>query len=179
MSDQAETTNTGDPRTKAELLDCIRQAWEALEAVLPLTNEVQMRKPGPGGWAIKDHLAHLAVWELGLVALLRREPRFEAMRIAEAVEQGKSEEEVNDLIFEQHAGLTPQEAVKYFREVRHELLQALDGLEDADLQRPYRDYLPPGESGPDMPVMNWILGNTCYHYDEHRGYILALLGESG
>ena len=66
----------------------------ALENTLRLLSDEQMTKPGPSGWSIKDHLAHLAVWEMGIAELLRRRPRFAAMQVEEAVAQGRSEEEV-------------------------------------------------------------------------------------
>jgi len=92
------------PQNKAELLERIQRSRSALEGTLSALSEDQLRQAGPSGWSIKDHLAHLATWELGIVELLRHRPRFAAMQIEEAISQGKSEEEINDLI----TGATPR-----------------------------------------------------------------------
>jgi hypothetical protein len=56
------------------------------------------------------------------------------------------------------------------------LLAALALLTDADLQKPYRHYLPdePGE-GDGPPAMNVVYGNSAGHFQEHLAWIEALV----
>jgi hypothetical protein len=163
--------------TKIELLERITRSRAALEKLVNALSEAQLTAPGPEVWSVKDHLAHLAAWELGVAELLQRRNRFAAMHVEEAVKQGKSEDEVNDLIYRHCAGLSLAEVKVAFQTAHQQLVQAVEALEDADLHRPYRDYLPAGSGGPDRPVFQWIVGNTFEHFDEHRGYIQELAGK--
>jgi hypothetical protein len=184
MDDEQLEQISRQPGNKAELVARIRRSRLALEETLTSLSAVQLAAHGPAQWAIKDHLAHLAAWELGIAELLRRRPRFVAMGVAEAVAQDKSEEEINELIYSRHAGLAPAEALETFHAAHRQLLEALDALSDEDLFRPYAFYAsenedapqPEAEDAPQAPVLNWIVGNTYEHFDEHNGYIRALLG---
>jgi hypothetical protein len=163
---------------KAELLERIAHARTALEETLNSLSQEQFDQVGQGEWSIKDHLAHLATWELGVAELLRRRPRFAAMRVEEAVSQGKSEDEINDFIYHQHVDLPLAEIMHKFRDAHLRLLAALDELDDEDLSKPYAAYVPDGSGNPQRPVVQWIIGNTYQHFDEHLGYILRILQES-
>jgi len=172
---QTDAHDASLPRNKAELLERIQRSRSALEETLSSLSEEQALQAGPSGWSIKDHLAHLATWELGIVELLRHRPRFAAMQIEEAISQGKSEEEINDLIYRRHAKLSLSEVMNEFRTVHQQMLQTLGRLADEDIFKPYLHYLPEGSEGRRDPVINWIIGNTYEHFDEHHGYIRALL----
>jgi hypothetical protein len=172
MTDQG----TAEARmSKRELLERIQQSYAALEVTLHPLSEDQLLRPGPSGWAVKDHLAHLAVWELGVAELLKRRPRFAAMQVVEAVSQGRSEDEINDLIYRRNAGLSPAQASEFFQSSHQQMLQALEPLSDDDLYKPYAAYVPEGDQARQDPVMNWIIGNTFAHFDDHNRWIRDLL----
>lgn len=176
MSTQpAGTPEEQDPANKAELLERMQRSRSALEKTLSGLSEEQLTRPGPEGWSIKDHLAHLTAWELGIVELLNHRPRFAAMQVEDAVQQGKSEDEVNDLIYRRQAVLPLAQVMDEFQSTHRRMLQVLDILGDADLFKPYSSYLPGGSPERPDPVVNWINGNTWAHYDEHNRYIQALL----
>jgi hypothetical protein len=159
------------PKNKAELLERIHRSRAALEKMISALAPEELETPLPTGWAVKDHLAHLAAWELGIAELLRRRPRFNAMQVEEVGEGDHSEDEINDLIFQRHTGMTTSETMEYFHAAHRQMIEALDGLDDADLYRPYHEFLQDGEEGPENPVIHWIIGNTYEHFDLHRGYI--------
>jgi hypothetical protein len=161
--------------TKEALLNHIRSAYEELERILLPLSEARLAQPGKDGWAVKDHLAHLAAWELGIVRLLRRRRRFEGARLEEAVRQRRSEEEVNEIIYQEHAGLSPAQALALYRNAHRQMLDVLESLANEDLFQSYAAYLPEGEEGPSAPVLNWITGNTYEHYAEHSRWIQELL----
>ena len=164
-----------DPIGKAELLERMNSSYAALVELIQPLSETQISRPAQSGWAIKDHLAHLAAWEIGVAALLQHQPRFAAMQVEEAVAQGKNTDELNDLIYQQNAGLSPAEAREKFEAAHREMLQALAAMSDTDLYRPYADYLPAGSQGSQDPVMNWIAGDTYEHFDEHNTWIREII----
>ena len=168
------------PKNKEEVMARIERSRMALEKTLGSLTEEQLAARGTGDWPIKDHLAHLAVWELGIAELLRGRSRFAAMGVAEAAAQGKSTDEVNDLIYRQHADLSAAEALQKFHEAHNEMLAALQDLSYEDLLKPYGDYMSPDDppsSAPHDPVAYWIAGNTYGHFDEHNEYIQQILDD--
>lgn len=187
MSDEQSSTQAEQtPRTKAELVARIERGRAELEQLIAPLTEAELVAPGPdGGWSIKDHLAHLAAWERGIAALLRRQPRWEAMGLDRETVLATDEDGVNALLDQQNRDRSLSEVLAALRQAQKEMSGALDSLEDADLFKPYSFYESGEESdeseaedGP--PVIGWIIGNTYDHYDEHRGYIEAILaGRAG
>jgi hypothetical protein len=178
MDDNSQESQApGMPANKAELLRLIHASRTALEKTLNGLNEAQLTAPGPEGWSIRDHLAHLAAWEQGMVELLHRRNRFAAMQVEDAIRQGKSENEINALIYKHHMQLTLPQVLERFQDVHRQMIEAIEGLSEAELFGPYDAFLPEQERGNrPQPVINWIMGNTYQHFDEHRGYIKQLLG---
>ena len=165
-----------EPQTKAELLPRITTSRAALDDLLAGLSDDQIVARGPGGgWSIKDHLAHLTAWEAGIDALLKREPRYAAMGIDAATFRGP-EGTLNAIIHERAKDLSLEDVRSAFVDTQRELLDALSNLTDADLLKTYSHYQPdePGQDSGD-PIVDWIVGNTCDHYDEHRAWIEALV----
>ncbi len=163
------------PISKAELLGRIRASRSALETAILSMNEEQLTRPGPSGWAVKDHLAHLAAWEQGVADLLRGRPRITGMGLTDEQVRGKSEDEINALIYQAHAGMSLSQVMGEFRDAHRSMLQALDTLRDADLYKPYASFVRDGSSDRQDPVLIWITGNTCDHFDQHLGWIKEML----
>src|SRR5574341_1887017 len=67
------------PATVSELFLRIARGRTDLEEWMVKLSDAQLTAPGKDGWAIKDHLAHLAAWEAGTTALVRGESRYAAM----------------------------------------------------------------------------------------------------
>jgi hypothetical protein len=164
-----------DPRTKAELLERIRRSRSALEELLRSLSEGQLTTPGANGWRIQDYLAHLAVWELGIAELLHRRSRFAAMGIDQALYLAGGQDEINLILYNGHAGLGLTQVMERFRSAHRRMLEALDALSDEDLFKPYASYAPKGFEDWQDPVINWIIGNTYAHFDEHRETIQDML----
>jgi hypothetical protein len=178
MNEQQNTEPAPDyPRSTRELLQRIQRSRLALERTLAPLTEAQMTVPGPTGWSIKDHLAHLAAWEWGLVAVLNQRSRFAAMNLDAAAVQGMTEDELNALIHRQHAGLSLTQARDQLDAAEREVRQALQRLDDQDLLKPYASLQLEGGDGGQRPVLYTIAGNTYEHYDEHRRYIAKEFGD--
>jgi len=161
---------------KAELLRTIERAWASLDELTAGLTDTQLARSGADGWSVKDHLAHLAAWNLSLVALLDGRDRQAALGVWDVPREA---DPINDLLHRRYLGLVPDEAKALQEGSRQMLREALAGLSDADLSRPYSHFQPnevrPDGDG-DQPVLGWIHGNTDEHAEEHAAYIRQLIG---
>lgn len=165
----------GDPRSKAELIERTTRARAALAALIaPLTDEQMARPGGPDGWAVRDHLAHITAWQRSLVALLRGQPRKAAMGIDVATAAAGTDA-INALVYERNRDRPPAEVLAEFRAASAEVLTVLAPLNDDDLLLPYSHYQPDDPPYNPRPVMGWVAGNTCDHFDEHTGWLRTLI----
>ena len=165
------------PQTKSELLAQMAEAQAALEQTLTQLSEAQLASAdAQSGWAIKDHLAHLAAWEIGIAALLQHRPPWKAMGLDEATVASHETDDLNAIIHRQNKDRSLAEVRAYFHEAHQQMLTTLAGLSDEDLFKTYSYYQPdePGDDSGD-PILNWIMGNTYEHYAEHQTWIEALL----
>ena len=163
--------------TKAELLIDIEHAWTTLNTTLDSLTEAQMTIPHDAeGWTIKDHLVHLTFWERSVVAFLQGQPRHQGLGVEETLYLKGNDDEINAAIYQQHKDLPLSEALAQFRRTHQQLLKLLEPLTDADLQKPYRHYLPeePGE-GDGPPALNVVYSNSAHHFAEHLPWIAALV----
>ena len=162
--------------TKTELLERMADAYEALERTLAGLDEAPLSRPDPdSGWAIKDHLFHLARWERGVAWLIAGRSRYEGMGITAQEWRDLTMDQVNDLVYERNRERSAAEAHAAFREAHQAMLDALAPLADDDLMRPYADFDVAEGLFPDRPIAGWIIGDTFEHYQEHLGYVREML----
>jgi hypothetical protein len=162
--------------TKAELLATIEPAWASLTTALDrLTEKQKTTIQDAQGWTVKDHLIHLAAWERSVVFFLQGQPRHVGLGVDQALYEHGSIEDVNAAIFQQRKDLPLAEATAQFHQAHAQLMQLLQPLTDADLQRPYRHYLP-DEPEDDRSAIDVIYDNTAGHFEEHLEWIEALVG---
>ena len=156
-------------------MQSIEAAWASLDRLTAELSQRQLTTPGPDGWSPKDHLAHLAAWNLSLVALLEGRDRDAALGVWDV--PSEEVDVVNDLLHRRHLGLVPDEVMALQLGSRQLVREALAQLTDEDLERPYNSLQPdhPRPNG-DQPVLGWINGDTDDHVEEHIGYIRELVG---
>ena len=161
--------------TKTELLERIERERLDLAETINRLSQAECLQPDAHGWSIKDHLAHLAAWEMGIVALLRRQPRWTTMGLDEATLAAGDEDDLNDRLHQLYHDRSLAEVMAYFEDVHHQMVAVLATLSDEDLHKPYAHY-DPGEAGSsaNQPVLGWIIGNTYEHYAEHKTWIEAI-----
>ena len=165
--------------TKAELLTDIDRSWNSLNSILDQLTEKEMTTlQDAQGWAVKDHIIHLAAWERSAVFFLEGKPRHDGLGVDETLYRNGSTDDINAAIFAKHKDLTLSDAFAQWREVHARLVALLQPLSDADLQKPYRHYLP-DEAGEDdgPPALDIVYGNTAHHYAEHETWIQGLVNE--
>jgi hypothetical protein len=163
--------------TKAELMSEIETSWSKLDTALQRLREAQLTEPKDAeGWAVKDHLTHLAAWERSVVFALQGKPRHEGLGVDEELYLNGNDDEINAAIQKKTASMSAAEALAELRNVHSQMMGLLNNLSDEDLQKPYSHYLPNEPGEPDnKPVLYKIHGNTANHFNEHLGWIQSLI----
>ena len=159
----------------AELIARIDTDWNELALVAEALGPGGLMVTGPDGWAVKDHLTHVAAWERWLIALLVREDRLVAMGLPIGFKG--SVDEINAEVWSRQRAKTGDEATAEFRDTHDQLMSVLGRLSDSDLSLPYSHYEPGAGSNGATPVTDWVAANTYEHYAEHVGWIKSLTAE--
>ena len=163
---------------KTELLTRMNLSWARLNTFLDsLTPEQLTLKTDAGGWTVKDHLMHLAVWEDGFVAVLDGENRRERMGVPPEVWHPErwhlgEFDALNAVIQQQHQAKTLDEVRQAHAEIHARLLAHVQAMTDASLQRPIREF--DSTSTSDSPILWGIIGNSYGHYGEHMPWMDAI-----
>jgi len=168
---------SAEPRDMSGLFDRIERARSSLQQTYAHLNDAQMVAHGPdGGWSVKDHLAHLTTWEAGIAALLRREPRWAAMGLDDAIVRQYDEAGVNAIIDQHNKDRALPDVLADFEHTHRGLVAVLKQLTFDDLLKTY-SYYQPNEPGVDSgrPILAWIAGNTYEHYEEHENWVRAVV----
>lgn len=160
---------------KEIMVENINKEWDALQAYIKSLTPEQLTKPADAaGWSVKDHLIHIAVWEVGMVALLNHQSRATAMGLSEEQWGNPDYDYVNEIIKKQHESLSLEAVLKRLDEVHQQLIETLGRLTLEDLERPYNHYAPDDDQT--APVYGWVAGNTFEHYKEHIPWMQAIVG---
>ncbi|MCP4535580.1 MAG: ClbS/DfsB family four-helix bundle protein [Chloroflexi bacterium] len=158
-------------KDKTNLTNRIQREWSALLRVVESTSHQQMTKPGPCGWSVKDHLAHIAEWERFLF-LNQFEGHFphNALQIDRAKLEQLGEDDWNDILFERNRDCSLTDVLADLHQTHAQLVAALEQVTDDDLMKPSCAI------GPEtQPVIVWVVYNTYEHYKEHRETIQAIV----
>lgn len=165
------------PPTVAEALRRFDAATDEVFALLDGASDDAASRRDAGGWSLADNAQHLAAWDRGMAALLRDEPRRQAMGIS-AADWADGFERINEVLHSRHAGAPLAEATAALRDSRADFRAAIADLEDIHLLRGYSafdsstpasdfedDGEPPGFEF--RPILAWIAGNGWEHPEEH------------
>ena len=160
--DAVETERT-DPKDKAQLLERIRAARADLEQTLAGLDDAALSAPGPEGWSVKDHLAHLAAWERKVLANMDGRASHEVLGVPEAVYKGGDWVAINEYVRAPDKDRPAAEVLVEFRRAYGVLTQRIADLPDEVL------------FGKDDSLLNNISGNSYGHDEEHKPWIEAVL----
>lgn len=155
------------------VIEPTEKSWSELNTLIDSLGPDGMTITGADGWAVKDHLIHIAAWELYTIALLERTDRWAAMGVAP---DAREVDRINAAVWAAHRDMQTGDVRAHSRKTHAKLMDLLRALSDADLQTPFNDFQPhdPLEAHGDKPVLDWIKGNTYEHYIEHIGWIKAI-----
>jgi uncharacterized protein (TIGR03083 family) len=146
---------------RVEFLDRVRAAraeWDAVVAAIP---EERMTEPGlPGGWSVKDVIAHVAWSEREMVGVIRERA------LVGSPLWGLDQDARNAAVHAENRDRPLGEVLDEERALWSALLPRLESLTDEDLsdRSRFRDMsrLPDG-------VLPWHIfaGSTFRHYEDH------------
>ncbi|MGC4189927.1 MAG: ClbS/DfsB family four-helix bundle protein [Thermomicrobiales bacterium] len=175
-----ESSDRSTPATMDALLAANDAAWAALHALIARYPESELTTAhDPAGWTSKDHLAHLAAWERGVLHVLRDGwPEWQGIGVSEDVYATRYDDDlfaINEVIRRQHADRTLDDVLIELQAVHEAMQETIRQLGEEGLRRPVGDFR---HDDTDFPVIDWIPGDACDHYDKHRGYIAIILGDA-
>jgi uncharacterized protein (TIGR03083 family) len=161
-----------EPVTIANMTRHINDGWGELQAFIATLTPAQMTEPtDAAGWTVKDHLIHLVVWQDGITALLKREPRLVAMGVGEATWK-HGHDAVNALIQTQHRAMPLADVLATLERSRNSLIMTLATMRDDDLMLPYEHF--DAAQTREYPIFAYIVGNSFEHYREHIPWMQAI-----
>jgi len=127
---------------------------------------------------VKDHVAHLAVWEDSVAILFRGGRRHEALGIEETLFTAGDIDEINEVIKVRLGGTTLQEAIRNLEQAHQQLMGHLQTLSAAELNAKACDFFPQAPRNDDRPLASLIWANTGGHYTEHLEWMRDLVGRA-
>lgn len=148
-----------DSITKQATIEQVEQSYAAFEAVLDALDAAQMTARAlPGGWSVKDALAHLSVWHRRALDIIDpvEPPRVPAIPPS-GIEDAQTDA-FNARFYAEHQRLPLPEALAGFRESYRQLLECVQRMSEADLNRLLDS---------ETRVWEIVAGNTYDHYPEH------------
>jgi hypothetical protein len=160
------------------VVEPIEKSWSELGGLLDSLGPDGLTLSGSDGWAVKDHLVHIAAWEQSVIALFEGRDRLTAMGVPE--QRFGETDAINAAVWSLHRNDSVEQSLGYVHDTHARLMAVLGRLSDADLRLPYRHYQPGGESfeGDERPALDWVAGNTYEHYAEHIDWINQLVKDS-
>lgn len=166
-------SDSNHPMTRDELLKAIDEGWQELQAYIASLSKIQLTDPtDAAGWTVKDHLIHLAMWENGVLAMLHKQSRPDAMGVTAEVWSGDNDE-INAAIQQQNQAMPLDAVLETLRNTHQRMMQTLEGMTADDLVLPHRHYQ--ADSTNEKPIVGWIIGNTFEHYREHIPWMQAIV----
>jgi uncharacterized damage-inducible protein DinB len=156
------------PKDKAELIHRIQEVRAELENFIGTLSSEALTQPGPdGGWSVLDHLIHLAEWRWKLLAMIQGRPGHEGLGIEKQTYETAGQDAVNAILYERNRQRPNAGKLAAYRESHEAVLEAIQQLHEADLQRVY-DLTDPTDQ---RTLLEGIIGNTYGHDLEHLGWI--------
>lgn len=159
------------PSSIDELLERIQDARTELDGVVAPLSPSRMEEPLGGGWSVKLHLAHISDWETGIVAVLRRESRVEAMGLTQALSDVDDTDAMNALMAERAEAEPLADVLYRYGKVHQDLVERIRSMPDADLQLPYSHFQPSQSSPNSTTILQEIAWDTFTHYPDHARWI--------
>ena len=149
----------------AELTGLIRTTSTRMELLLAQLSVAEINQPGAVGvWSVKDVLAHIGFWERAAVNILRAIGRGETPDLFADDETERN----NASVVAQYYQRSLAAVISDWQQAREDLLEALEDLDDEDLNDPDRFPWSAGRT-----LLDRIAGNSYDHEQEHIEQIRA------
>jgi hypothetical protein len=179
------------PTSPENLSSAIDQAWSELQGFLSSITPDQASRQDATGWAIKDHVTHMAAWEASVAILLRGGRRQAALGIDEAfwleiglghllgplrpTEKDASFDQINEVIKTRHQDLPLSEALTMLGDAHKGLVISARSLTERNLLTTVSEFFPHAPRGDDRTMGTFISNNIADHYLEHLQWMKELI----
>ena len=158
---------TTTSETAAAALRQFDEAWAKLDTTVKALEPSQLTGPrDPAGWAAKDHLMHMAVWEQALLAKLDGRQRHQALGLDASTEGSEDWDALNAKIF----AATRDRGVE---DVLHALRSA-----HATTREHLATLAKGSTTAPSAEAFLADVPSYAEHYDQHHGWIRELVGRA-
>ncbi len=169
------------PRSKAELLERMRagrEEWDALIAQIP--DSARTEPALPGGWSVKDLIAHVAAYENWTAAQIRaaNEGRAPTDRELYGVEEMPEDPEGWDLdrqnaaIYARYKEMPLAEVMTFSSQAFADLVAAVEAVSDEDVARTGAQTW----TG-DTTLLELVPGQCYAHYEQHADELRSISGD--
>jgi hypothetical protein len=164
--------------TKQTLRKHMDDGLAAFLTELDRLSDAQMTEPkDKAGWNVRDHLTHIMAWMDGITALMQREDRWAAMGLQGEPERPLDFDKINAQIVEQHRHLTRAETRARLVDSYRRIAAAMEALAENELYAPYDRFVPPFTGTDGRPIVDYIIGDTVDHFEEHLMFIRAIIDD--
>jgi len=125
------------PKTKAELLDSIREDQRFWRSLVAEVGQARFDEPGPmGEWTFADMAGHLAGWRNRTIARVEAAGRGEPEPPNPWPAELDDDDRINDWIYEQDRATPPAALVAAYDRSYDRLAAAIDALPEAMIADP-------------------------------------------
>lgn len=160
---------------KKQLLVEISKEKEALDALLRKLTPAQMCERGvtPGGWSVKDMLAHILGWQQRLLGWHATELRGETAQVPAPGLTWRDLKKFNQMIYEEHRDRSLKPVLRDYDAFHHKMLELIE-------RTPEKEFLTPrlcAWMGPTWTLSDWCRAETAAHYHWAQKWIRPWLRE--
>jgi hypothetical protein len=154
---------------KSELLKEIGMEREALDALLKLVAPERMIMKGvtPGGWSVKDILAHLLGWQAHMLGWHKTELGGGSPSVPAPGMSWKDLKRFNDMIYQEHRDRPLQDVLSKWKRAHDEVVRLVEATSDSDLTTVRRFKW----TGPTWTLSDFCRAQTASHYRWARKWI--------
>ena len=148
------------PRDKAELLERTRSEREKLENKLSGLSPEELVCPGSmGEWSVKDILQHLVDWEQRWIGWYEAGKRGESVVTPEAGYNWRQMGQLNEKYRQKYIDRPLNDVLVDFQASYGQILGMIEKIPEEEMLT-LGVYSWTGK----LPLIAWISGNTCEHY---------------
>lgn len=164
--------------SKEILLSRIRKSHSGLfDFVVNLDPSSLLESQEDERWTIKDILAHVMAWEEVLIRFhIQGEPFDRVVGIEDAQYWVISDDELNEHFYQRYRDWPVDKVLKSARDTHGALIEILEELPADRLRNPPAHSK--GEPQSQSPLLNYVIGNTYDHYEEHLASVRQIAAQS-
>jgi hypothetical protein len=147
---------------KRELLQEITVEREALNKALKQIKPRQMKLPGvtPGGWSVKDILAHIVGWQQRILLWHAAEQRGETPAVPAPGLTWRDLKRFNEMIYREHRRRSLKAVLLDYEVFHNRMIALIEATSDADLLAVGRFKW----MGPTWTLSDYCRAETASHY---------------